>query len=107
MDDAFYVKDNYYYPDYNYGKKMSIVEEQINQESYRPDEEEDLKDNNSDNKDIFEEEEKINIHLIIFLLGSVIKNYQKNQVKMMRNQIILIYIKNIKKIIKIIERMEI
>ena len=60
MDDAFYVKDNYYYPDYNYGKKMSIVEEQINQESYRPDEEEDLKDNNSDNKDIFEEEEKIN-----------------------------------------------
>ena len=59
LDDGFYIKDNYYYPENNYGKKMSIVEEQIN-ENYKNEEEEDEKDVNSDYKDYSKEEEKIN-----------------------------------------------
>ena len=61
MDNAFYIKDDDYYPENNQGMKMSIVEEQVNQESFKQDEEEeDEKENNSNNDDVFQEEQRIN-----------------------------------------------
>ena len=64
MDNAFFIKDNYYYPEQKQGMKMSTVEEQIIQESCKQDEEEeDEKEINNSNKDENskgDEEEKIN-----------------------------------------------
>ena len=57
MENAFYINDNDYDPDDNPGMKMSMIEEQVNQESYKKDEdfEEDEKEVNNHN-----ENEKIN-----------------------------------------------
>ncbi len=96
MDNAFYIKDNYYFPEQNQGMKMSIVEEQVNQESYRhEEEEEDEKEiNNSNNeensKEEEEEQEKINNfsfgkHDKRLLEGSVKNEEKSNPINLYQN----------------------
>jgi len=102
MDNAFYIKDDDYYPENYQGMKMSIVEEQVNQESVKQDEEEDEKENNSNNDDVFQEEQRINN----FSFGKHDKRLMEESSKNEETSNPKIYIKNIKKIIKMNKKKE-